>query len=94
MAGYTPVETVEEGDDYYHVRYRNPDEFDEIRTPDWARNPAGSVCEGSEVRTGHESGDGDDWEVQSVLIPVDAVADDDEAAEKAVEIVEKIESTG
>ena len=93
MAGYTPVETVEEGDDYYHVRYRNPDAFDEIRTPDWARNPAESVCEGSEVRTGHESGE-DDWEVQSVLIPVDAVADDDEAAEKAVGIVEKIESSG
>lgn len=92
MAGYTPVETVEEGDDYYHVRYRNPDEFDEIRTPDWAREPAESVCEGSKVRTGHQSGGGeDDWEIQSVLIPVDAVSDPDEAAEKAKRIVEKIE---
>lgn len=91
MAGYTPVETVEKGDDYYHVRYRNPDEFDEIRTPDWARKPAESVCEGSEVRTGHESG-GDDWKVQSVLIPIDAVSDEEEAAEKAKQIVEKIEN--
>ena len=92
MAGYTPVETTEEGDDYYHVRYENPDEFDGIRMPDWARNPAESVCEGSEVRTGHES-DGDDWEVQSVLVPVDAVSDEKEAAEKAQRIVEKIEDS-
>ena len=92
MAGYTPVETIEEGDDYYHVRYRNPDDFDEIRTPDWAANAAGSVCEGSEVRTGHEAGDDDDWDIQSVLIPVDAVSDSEEAAEKARQIVEKIES--
>jgi hypothetical protein len=93
MTGYTPVEATEEGDDYYHVRYQNPDEFDEIRTPDWARNPAESVCEGSEVRTGHES-DGDDWEVQSVLVPVDAVSDEKEAAESAQQIVEKIEDSG
>jgi hypothetical protein len=94
MTGYTPVEMVETGDDYYHVRYRNPDDFDEIRTPDWARNPAESVCEGSEVRTGHESSDEGDWEVQSVLVPVDAVADEEGAAEKAVQIVEKIEDSG
>ena len=94
MAGYTPVESVEEGDEYYHIRYANPDKFDEIRTPDWARDPAESVCEGSEVRMGHESGDGDDWEVQSVLIPIDAVEDSDEAGEKAQEIVEKIRNSG
>ena len=93
MAGYTPVETIEEGDEYYHVRYRNPDDFDDIRTPGWARNAAESVCEGSEVRTGHASGgEDDDWDIQSVLIPVDAVPDSEEAAEKAREIVEKIES--
>jgi hypothetical protein len=93
MAQHTSVETVEEGDDYYHVRYRGPDGFDEIRTPDWAENPAGAVCEGSEVRTGHES-DGGDWEFQSVLIPIDAVSDGDEAAQKAQQIVEKIENSG
>ena len=90
MAQQPSVQTVEEGDEYYHVRFRDPDEFDEIRTPDWARDPAESVVEGSEVRTGHEK-DGDDWEVQSVLIPMDAVGDGDEAAELARQIVEKIE---
>ncbi|QLG62531.1 hypothetical protein [Halorarum salinum] len=91
MADTPSVEEVEEGDDYYHVRFRDPDEFDEIRTPDWADKPAGSVVEGSEVRTGHEEGN-DDWEIQSVLIPLDAVDDGDEAREKARDIVEKIES--
>lgn len=91
MADTPSVEEVEEGDEYYHVRFRDPDEFDEIRTPDWAEEPAGSVVEGSEVRTGDEKGN-DDWEVQSVLIPLDAVDDEGEAREKAEEIVEKIES--
>ncbi|WP_135305008.1 hypothetical protein [Haloarcula amylovorans] len=90
MSQHPTVEDVEEGDEYYHVRYRDPDEFDEIRTPDWAENPADSVCSGSEVRTGDEKGD-DDWTVQSILIPVDAVDDDDEATQKAQQIVEKID---
>jgi len=84
-------ETVEEGDDYYHVRYRDPDQFDEIRTTDWAENPAGSVGEGAEVRTGDEHGD-EDWTVQSILVPVDRVADQDEAAEQAGKILEKLAS--
>ena len=87
------VETVEESDDYYHVRFRDPDEFDTIRTPDWAENPAGSVVDGSEVRTGHQDdSDDDDWEVQSVLVPTDAVDDEDAAADAAKDIVSKIES--
>jgi hypothetical protein len=84
----TDVRTVEESDDYVHVRFRDPDRFDEIRTPDWAENAASSVAEGAEVRTGQEA-DGDDWLVQSVLIPDDA--DTDTAREQASEIVEKIE---
>lgn len=91
MADVPSVEDVDQGDDYYHVRYRDPDEFDEIRTPDWAENAAGSVAEGSEVRTGHHE-DGDDWSIQSVLVPVDAVDDEDEAEDRAGEIVEKIDS--
>ena len=91
MAQHDSVETVEEGDDYYHVRFRDPDEFDEIRTPDWASDPAESVVEGGEVRTGHESDGEDDWGVQSVLVPLDAASDGDEAAEKARQIVEMIE---
>lgn len=85
------VNEVEQGDDYYHVRYRNPDDFDEIRTPDWAENAASSVVEGSEVRTGDEEGN-EDWEIQSVLVPLDAVADESDAKEAAQQIVDKIES--
>ena len=78
---------VEEGDDYYHVRFSDPDEFEEIRTPDWANDPAGSVVSGSEVRMGR---DDDDWLVQSVLIPLDSVEDSDDASRRALEIGSKI----
>lgn len=78
---------VEEGDDYYHVRFSDPDEFEEIRTPDWANDPAGSVVSGSEVRMGQ---DDDDWIVQSVLIPLDAVESEDDASRRALEIASKI----
>lgn len=84
------AQTVEESDQYYHVRYRDPDDYSEIRTPDWADNASDSVVEGSEVRTGKKEGS-DDWEVQSVLIPREG-HDRDEAEEQADEIVEKIES--
>ena len=82
---------VERGDEYYHVRYRDPDQFDEIRTPDWAANVAGSVVEGAEVRTGDEHGN-EDWTAQSVLVPVDGVAGEDEARDAADQIIEKMES--
>jgi hypothetical protein len=89
MANEPSIEAVEEGDEFVHVRFRDPDDFDAIRTPDWAEKPAGSVVEGAEVRMGDEEGN-DDWEVQSVLIPKDV--DEDEAISKAEEIVEKIEN--
>jgi hypothetical protein len=85
------AQTVERGDDYYHVRYRDPDDFDEIRTPDWAEEPAGSVVEGAEVRTGDEHGN-EDWTVQSVLVPVDSVSGEDDARNAAQRIVDKLES--
>ncbi|MFB6166179.1 MAG: hypothetical protein ABEJ31_13540 [Haloarculaceae archaeon] len=80
---------VERSEDYYHVRYRDPDDFDEIRTPDWAANAANSVAEGAEVRTGHESG-GDDWTVQSVLVPTGDADRDDQAQDLADRIVAKL----
>jgi hypothetical protein len=58
------ITKVETEDDYIHVRFNEPDQYDEIRTPDWAEEPAQSVSEGAEVRTGRKEGD-DDWEVQS-----------------------------
>ncbi len=90
MGDDTPdVNKVETEDDYIHVRFRNPDRFKEIRTPDWAKNPAESVSEGAEVRMGQEEGS-DDWMVQSVLIK--KRVGEDKAEEQAREIVEKIES--
>ena len=84
---------AETTDEYYHVRFADPDEFDQIRTPDWAENAASSVVDGAEVRTGHEEGgDDSDWEVQSVLVPIEKVSDEDDAVEQATRIVEKIES--
>ena len=82
---------VETSENYYHVRYRDPDQFDEIRTPDWAANVAGSVVEGAEVRTGDEHGNAE-WTAQSVLIPIDGVADENEARDAADQILEKMES--
>lgn len=80
---------VEIEDDYVHVRFRDPDRYDEIRTPDWADAPAESVSEGSEVRTGRIEGE-DDWEVVSVLIK--KTVGEEKAEQQAREIVDKIES--
>lgn len=89
MADSPDVELVETDDDYIHVRFRDPDRYDEIRTPDWADEPAQSVSEGSQVRTGKVSGE-NDWEVTSVLI--DKHVGEEKATEQAREIVAKIES--
>ena len=89
MVDVPDIDTVETSDDYRHVRFRDPDEFETIRTPDWAANVAHSVSEGAEVRTGREE-DGDDWTVESVLI--DKHVAEDTARDEAKEIVEKIES--
>jgi len=85
----TDVQAVETEDEYIHVRFRDPDEFDTIRTPDWAAHAAQDVSEGAEVRTGKRE-DSDDWEVQSVLVKKNV--GEDKAKEQAQEIVEKIES--
>lgn len=80
---------VETEDDYIHVRYRDPDQFGQIRTPDWAEEPAHSMSEGSEVRMGKEE-DEDEWKVESVLLKKSV--GEDKAEEEASEIVKKIES--
>lgn len=89
MADTPDIEMVDTEDEYIHVRFRDPDRYDDIRTPDWADNPAESVSEGSEVRTGKLEGE-DDWEVTSVLIKKSV--GEEKAREQAREIVEKIES--
>jgi hypothetical protein len=82
-------QSIEKGDEFYHVRYRDPDEFDTIRTPDWASEVGDSISSGSEVRMGQER-EGDDWAVQSVLVHIDR-ADEAGAEDLADEIVRKIE---
>ena len=82
------IQKFEAGDEYHHVRFRSPDEFETIRTPDWAANVAESVSSGSEVRMGKY--EDDDWSVESVLIPKNI--DEKLARSKAKKIVDKIES--
>ncbi len=89
MADAPSVKAVDTEDEFVHVRFRDPDEFSDIRTPDWAADAARSVSDGAEVRTGKRE-DSDDWEVQSVLIKKSV--GEDKAREQAREIVEKIES--
>lgn len=89
MVQVPDIKTVETEDEYRHVRFRDPDTFDTIRTPDWAANAASSVSEGAEVRTGKRK-DSDDWEVEAVLIKKNV--DEATAKDQARQIVEKIES--
>ncbi|WP_336037277.1 hypothetical protein [Halobacterium yunchengense] len=74
-------------DEYIHVRYRDPEEFDQIRTPEWADEVSDSVSAGSEVRMGKR---GDDWVVQSVLVKKNV--GEEKAREQAEKIIRKIES--
>lgn len=83
------VNSVELEEDYYHVRFRDPAEFDKIRTPDWAENAAQDVSEGSKVRMGQRA-DSDEWVVQSVLVRKEAGKS--KAREQAEKIIEKIEA--
>lgn len=82
------IQRVDEGDEYIHVRFRDPDEFDEIRTPDWAREVAESISTGAEVRTGRKRGS-DEWTIESVLIKKNVGTE--KAKEQARKIFEKIE---
>jgi len=42
-------ETVEAEGDYIHVRFRDPAQSEQIRTPDWAEDVAESVHAGSDA---------------------------------------------
>ena len=52
MADIPSINAVETDEDYIHVQFRDPDQFDNVRTLDWAENPAHAVSDRSEVRTG------------------------------------------
>lgn len=81
------VQKVEQGDEYVHVRFRNPEDFATIRTPDWAAHAAQDIAPGAEVRTGKLKGSGE-WQTESVLIP--APVDGQTAARLATRIVQRI----
>lgn len=83
----SPTAVTKEGE-YYHVRFRDPDDFAEIRTPEWATEAARDVSAGSRVRMGRRSGD-DDWAIQSVLI--DKHVGREKAETQATRILEKLE---
>ncbi len=89
MATVPDPQSVTSEDEYIHVRYRDPDQFDTIRTPDWADEVSDSVSEGSEVRMGQRA-DSDDWMVQAVLIKKNV--GEEKAREQADKIIRKIES--
>ncbi|WP_259519570.1 hypothetical protein [Halanaeroarchaeum sp. HSR-CO] len=88
MSKIPSVKGVELEDEYYHVRFRDPGDFSEIRTPEWARDAARDVSEGAKVRMGHRS-ENDSWVVQSVLIA--KTVGKTKAREQAEKIVRKIE---
>lgn len=80
---------VEAEGEYYHVRFREPSDFSEIRTPGWATVVAEDVTPGSKVRMGQRKTSGE-WVVQSVLIPGEAGKA--QARRDARAILKKIES--
>ena len=80
--------TVESKGDYVCVRYRDPEEFETLRTPEWARKAAESVAAGSEIWVGKRA-DTDNWVPQEVRIPEPVDATD--ARRRADEILQRIE---
>lgn len=60
------IEKVTQEDDYMHVRFRPPSQFETIRTPGYASDAAQDTSKGAKVRMGRtEAGN---WLVQSVLL--------------------------
>lgn len=79
---------VERDGEYVCVQYRNAEEFEILRTPEWARKAAESVVTGSELRVGKRDG-GENWIPQAVLIP--EPVDTTDARRKADEILQRVE---
>ena len=90
MSTIPEVERVERRESALFVRFRDPEQFGRLRTPESAQEIAESVSPGSEVRTGKQIDSGD-WEVQSVLI--EEAVDEDTAAELATTIVRKLQES-
>ncbi len=86
-------EFVQTTDYYHHIRVRAKDVFSEFRTPQ-AATTAPSIdvdvdVDGGDVRVGRAGPD--QWLVESVLVPVEAAADAEEAETHARRIVAHVE---
>lgn len=82
------IQKIDLEGEYFHVRFNDPDNFDEIRTPDWASNVAQSISRGSKIRMGHVS-NGDEWSIQSILIKKQA--GEEKAREQARKVRDKLD---
>lgn len=83
------VKKVADEDEFTSVRFRQPGQFNRIRTPAWAANVAESVSKGAKVRMGRT--DAGNWLVQSVLVTPRGVRDKNHARSLGVRIRKKIE---
>lgn len=85
----TIKKTTKEGD-FFHVRFRQPGRFTQVRTPGWAARVAQSVSSGAKVRMGRTSAG--NWLVQSVLIKTGHGKTHADAKRLARQIRDEIES--
>lgn len=70
------------------VRFRRSDRFPQVSMPAWAQDRAAAVVEGAKVRMGKL---GSNSLVETIRIPLDAAADEDEATEIAERIAGRVE---
>lgn len=83
------IKLVAAEEDYFHVRYRPPSQFDQIRTPGWAAKVAHSVSRNAKVRMGKTPAG--NWLVQSVLIRRGHGKTKNDAMSLASRIMDKVE---
>lgn len=90
-AANVKLPAVDEGRDYWHVRFKVPWQFETCRTPDWAQRAANSISKGAEVRMCQKD---DTWSLQSVLIKKSsAVSTKRKAKSLGIQIRNKIEKS-
>lgn len=92
LSGQPPApELVQTTRDFYHVRVRPKEAFADLRTTQAAADQATAVVgPGTDVREGRL--DSETWCVESVLVPLDAVADGTEAETLVKQLVDQLES--
>lgn len=84
MTSQLTVKAVDHHVDHYQVQFRESNDFDDLETPDWAKELAETELSGSDVRMGRD--ETDDWLVQSVRVPGDRVDGEGDASRKALQV--------